>query len=147
MAPAVRGEVPVVRPVVDPADRVALAAPAVPAVVDPADPGVRPAVDARTSEVAVVDPADRVAPVVPAVPVDPAVRPVVLAADAVALVEPVGVATLPVRSASPVVVPRAVASPSARSVKSSTTWRPRPSVAFGSLVVPARPFGCHAAPR
>jgi len=100
----------------------------------------------------VVDRVDPVVPAVPAVPavvvpVDPGVRPVVPAVDAVALVEPVGVATLPVRSASPVVAPRAVASPSARSVKSSTTWRPRPSVAFGSLVVPARPFDCPAVHR
>lgn len=101
-----------------------------------ADPAVRPVV-AVISVVAVVV---RVDPAV--APVDPAVAPVghrvVPVAAAVASVAPVVVATPLVRSASPAVVPRVDASPSGPSVKSSTTWRPRPSAEFDFPAAVAR---------
>lgn len=104
----------------------------------------------EVSPVAVV--VDRVDPaelVVLEVPVVPAVLGVlgdraVLAAAVALAVARVVVATPRVHSASPVVARRAGASPSAPSAKNSTTWKHRPSVAFGCREVVARPFGCRA---
>ena len=54
---------------------------------------------------------------------------------------PVGAEILLVRSASRAVVRPEVESPSAPSVKSSTTWKPRRSAAFGCPGVRVRRFG------
>ena len=53
----------------------------------------------------------------------------------------------PVRSASPVGVLRADASPSAPSARNSTTWKHPRSVACGCREERARPSGCHAVHR
>ncbi len=85
------------------------------------------------------------APEVRAVPVVPAAR--VVPAVAVGSVAPVGVETPLVRSASRVVVRPEGESPSAPSVKSSTTWKPRRSAAFGCPVVRVRRSGSRAVRR
>ena len=140
VAPVAPGVGPAVRePLVDQEVRAVVVAP-VARVVVPAVPVVASEVVPEAKVVVPVDPEDPEAPVDPVVPEDP----VVPVAVAVVSVEPVGVAMPPVRSASPVVAPRAGASPSAPSVKSSTTWRPRPSVAFGYPAVRARLSGCRA---
>jgi hypothetical protein len=116
---------------------------------------VDPEARVDSPEAAVVDPEARVVRVAPVVRgarevrVAPVVRGArVVREDAVASgVVPVAAATPPVRSVSPVVAPRAGVSPSAPSAKSSTTWRPRPSVASGCLVVVGRPCGCRVEPR
>jgi len=83
----------------------------------------------------------RAAPAVPAVPAGAVV--LVAPAGAVGSV-PVGAETPLVRSASRAVGRLEVESPSAPSVKSSTTWRPRRSAAFGCRGVPVRWCGFHA---
>ena len=109
------------------ADRAVLAAPAVVALAA----GV-------TIFEAVVALAVLAAPAAPAALVVPAVP-----AGAVGSV-PVGAETPLVRSASRAVGRLEVESPSAPSVKSSTTWRPRRSAAFGCRGVPVRWCGFHA---
>ena len=148
-----------VRPVpAGPVDRlvavgpVGLVVPVVPAVVADLVVPVAPAVPALecvpVAVVALAVPAALAVPVVPVVRVDLVVRVglVVPAVGAVAVAvgstAPVAAATQPVPSASPEVGPRADANPSARSVKSSTTWRRRPSVVSGCRAVAAKPSGC-----
>jgi hypothetical protein len=122
--------VPVHVPVVVPVDR-----------VDPVDsPAVVVEVRADPAADPVVALAVRVGP---AGQVGPAVR-VVAGASATA---PVAAATPQVRSASPVVVPHVAASPSAPSVKSSTTWKRLRSAAFGCRAAVGRPCGCPVALR
>ena len=87
----------------------------------------------------------RVAPEVLAVPVDQVVR--VVPAVAVGSVAPVGVETPLERSASRAGVRPEVESPSAPSVKSSTTWKPRRSAAFGCPGVRVRRSGSRAVRR
>ena len=96
------------------------------------------------TEVAVV-PVARVVPVAPEVRADPAVLAVL--AVAVGSVAPVGVETPLVRSASRAVVRPEGESPSAPSVKSSTTWKPRRSAAFGCPGVRVRRSGSRAVRR
>lgn len=81
--------------------------------------------------------------------VDPVVRvDLVVRADAGAsATAPAAAATPRVLLVSPGVVLRAAASPSAPSVKSSTTWKLPRSAAFGSRAVAARPFACRVALR
>ena len=138
-----------------PADLVARVVPAARVVAaDPVDPVV-PA--ARAVAVAVVTITEavvarvarvaRVAPEVPVAPEDLAVL-VVRVDPAVAVGSaPVGAETPLVRSASRVVGRLEVESPSAPSVKSSTTWKPRRSAAFGCPVVRVRRSGSRAVRR
>ena len=121
------------------ADRAVLAAPAVVALAA----GVT-IFEAVVALVALAAPAAlvvRAAPAVPAVPAGAVV--LVVPAGAVGSV-PVGAETPLVRSASRAVGRLEVESPSAPSVKSSTTWRPRRSAAFGCRGVPVRWSGFHA---
>ena len=117
------------------AAREVAAVPAVPAA--PAALAARAVAVVMTTE-AVVDRVVLAAPVDPAAPEDPAV--------AVGSV-PVGAEILLVRSASRAVGRPEVESPSAPSVKSSTTWRPRRSAAFGCPVDQVRRFASRAVPR
>ena len=115
------------------ADRAVLAAPAVVALA--AGVTIFEAVVALAVLAALVV---RAAPAVPA-------GAVVLVAPAGAVGSvPVGAETPLVRSASRAVGRLEVESPSAPSVKSSTTWRPRRSAAFGCRGVPVRWCGFHA---
>ena len=118
------------------ADRAVLAAPAVVALA--AGVTIFEAVVALAVLAALVV---RAAPAVPAVPAGAVV--LVAPAGAVGSV-PVGAETPLVRSASRAVGRLEVESPSAPSVKSSTTWRPRRSAAFGCRGVPVRWCGFHA---
>jgi hypothetical protein len=88
--------------------------------------------------------AARVVPEVPVVPVDrvaPVDRAVAVGSA------PVGAETPLVRSASRAVGRPEVESPSAPSVKSSTTWKPRRSAAFGCPGVRVRRFASRAVRR
>ncbi len=118
------------------ADRAVLAAPAVVALA--AGVTIFEAVVALVALAALVVPA---APAALAVPAGAVV--LVVPAGAVGSV-PVGAETPPVLSASRAVGRLEVESPSAPSVKSSTTWRPRRSAAFGCRGVPVRWCGFHA---
>ena len=126
--------------------------------VDPAarvvaeDPVVRVVLAARAVAVAVVTITEvavarvvRAAPEVLAVPVDQVVR-AVLAVAAVSAAPAVAETPL-VRSASRAVGRLEVESPSAPSVKSSTTWKPRRSAAFGCPGVRVRRSGSRAVRR
>lgn len=135
-----------------PADLVARVVPAARVVaadpVDPVVPAARAvAVAVVTITEAVVARVARVAPEVPVAPEDLAVL-VVRVDPAVAVGSaPVGAETPLVRSASRVVGRLEVESPSAPSVKSSTTWKPRRSAAFGSPGVRVRRSGSRAVRR
>jgi len=121
------------------ADRAVLAAPAVVALA--AGVTIFEAVVALAVLAALVV---RAAPAVPVALAVPAGAVVLVApAGAVGSV-PVGAETPLVRSASRAVGRLEVESPSAPSVKSSTTWRPRRSAAFGCRGVPVRWCGFHA---
>jgi len=138
---------------VDPVDPVVLAARevAVDRVVRaaPADQVVLAvAVAVVTITEAAVVPVARVVPVAPEVRADPAVLAVLaVLAAAVDSVVPVGAGILLVRSASRAVGRPEVESPSAPSVKSSTTWKPRRSAAFGCPGVRVRRSGFRAVRR
>jgi len=121
-----------------PAAREVAVAPAVPVV--PVAPAARAVAVVTTTE-AVVDRVVLAAPEVLAAPVDPAAPedPAVAVGSA-----PVGAETPLVRSASRAVVRPEVESPSAPSVKSSTTWKPRRSAAFGCLEVRVKRSGSRA---
>ena len=134
-------------------DRVVLAAREV--AVDPVDPVVPVVPAARAVVVAVVTITEAVvARVVLAAPEVPVAREVLVdqvarvdRAAAVDSVVPVGAEILLVRSASRAVGRPEVESPSAPSVKSSTTWKPRRSAAFGCPGVRVRRSGSRAVRR
>jgi len=124
---------------VDPVVRVVAVVPA--ARVDLAPQRVPVAAVVRVDPVALAARAHQAARVVRAVPVAPAAVAAVAGAGSTA---PVGAAMRPVLSASLEAGLRVGASPSAPSAKNSTTWRRRPSVAFGCHAAAARASGCRA---